>query len=380
MQLCFSADKRPLAFFLGAGCPLSIIVGNGQGKEPLIPDVQGLTKRITEKLQTNEKHKSILATLMKLCLEDGCKNPNVEDFLNRLRNIQAVGGDSAVRGITPGEAKEADEEACRLIKAEVDKDLPNTETAYHALARWVRGIPRTAPVEVFTPNYDLLFEQAFERAGVPYFDGFVGSRRAFLDVETMEKDVLPPRWARLWKLHGSINWRRDKMRNVWRGEGTDEEGMLIYPSHEKYTQSRQMPFFAMFDRLKDFLNRRQAALAVCGYSFIDEHFNALLRDGLRGNPTAVIFALVFGDLPTNHPAISLAEEGPNFLLLAKDAAVIRGTRKTWKSTNDNKAPAVFGLGDFSELGRFLASVSGQPGAPMSPAEDHVPATDIPRHS
>ncbi len=100
MQLCSSADKPALGLFLGAGCPLSILVGDGSNKEPLIPDVRGLTKRVATKLASNKDHKVLLTTLATLCAEDRCKEPNVEDFLNRLRNIQAVGGDSAVRGIT----------------------------------------------------------------------------------------------------------------------------------------------------------------------------------------------------------------------------------------------------------------------------------------
>ena len=359
LQLCLAADKRSLGFFLGAGCPLSILVGDGADKKPLIPDIRGLTALVTTKLESDENHKSLLVALNKLCKEDGCSEPNIEDYLNRLRNIQAVGGEIAIRGIKPAQAKESDKAICGFIAAEVKKTLPGTDTPYHALARWIRGVPRTAPVEIFTPNYDLLFEEVFEQMGVPYFDGFVGSRRAFLDVESMEKEVLPARWARLWKLHGSVNWGRDDAGNVWRGEVGAGEEMLIYPSDYKYQQSRQMPFFAMLDRLKAFLNRPGAALVVCGYSFADKHFNILLREGLRGNSTAVVFALVYENLAATHPAIPLAEEAPNFLLLAKDAAVIGGSRKLWKTSNDPTEPTNCPLGDFAELGKFLAGISGQ---------------------
>jgi hypothetical protein len=360
LQLCLAADKRPIGFFLGAGCPLSILVDEGAVKKPLIPDIRALTILVVEKLNGDGAHKNVLVALGKLCEEGGCKSPTIEDYLNRLRNIQAVGGDFPLRGITPKQAHESDKAICKIIAAEVEKRLPGTDTPYHSLARWIRGIPRTAPVEIFTPNYDLLFEESFEQAGVPYFDGFVGSRRAFLDVETMDKGLLPPRWARLWKLHGSVNWRSDAKGNVWRGEQNTDEGMLIYPSHHKYTQSRQMPFLAMLDRLKAFLNRPGAVLVVCGYSFVDEHFNALLREGLRGNSTGVIFALIYGKLAATHPAIPLAEEAPNFLLLGRDAAVIGGSRKPWKTAADPADAAECPLGDFTELGKFLGSMSGQP--------------------
>lgn len=36
---------------------------------------------------------------------------------------------------------------------------------------WISGTGREHPVEIFTTNYDLLFEQALERTHVPFFDG-----------------------------------------------------------------------------------------------------------------------------------------------------------------------------------------------------------------
>ena len=100
-----------------------------------------------------------------------------------------------------------------------------------------------------------------EERRVPYFDGFVGSDNAFLDLESMAEDDLPPRWARLWKIHGSINWwmtdKKKLRRSRDKGEG---EQLLIYPSHLKYEQSRQMPYYAMLDRLRVFLRSDQCVL------------------------------------------------------------------------------------------------------------------------
>jgi hypothetical protein len=303
VQLCLTADKRPLGFFLGGGCPQAIQTTLSGATQPLIPDLNALTTRVRDKLNAATEHKPVLAALDRLCTEDAISHPTVEDYLNRLRNIGAIGGTEPVRGITPAQATLSDIAICGMIAEEVGKLLPSQASPYHALARWIRGIPRVAPVEIFTPNYDLLFEQSLEECGVPYFDGFVGTRRAFLDIEAMDKDSLPSRWARLWKLHGSINWHRSNDGNVWRGAGGNDGELLIYPSHHKYTQSRRMPFLAMQDRLKAFLARPEAVLAICGYSFADEHFNALIREGLRGNARLVVFGLVYGNLVQGHPAI-----------------------------------------------------------------------------
>lgn len=73
-----------------------------------------------------------------------------------------------------------DERVCKLIHQVADKTLPNAETPYHRIAAWVDAVRRENPIEVFTTNYDLLMEQAFEDCRVPYFDGFAGVRNRSL--------------------------------------------------------------------------------------------------------------------------------------------------------------------------------------------------------
>src|SRR3546814_11579157 len=62
---------------------------------------------------------------------------------------------------------------CQSISNTVARDLPDSATPYHALARFV-GTHRYPFSELFTTNYDLLMEQALEAHRVAYFDGFVG--------------------------------------------------------------------------------------------------------------------------------------------------------------------------------------------------------------
>ena len=84
LQLCLTADKRPLGFLLGAGCPLAIRVGVAGSDTPLIPDIKGLTALVRGKLDTDDEHKTVLSALDTACKEDGIVTPTVEDCLNRL--------------------------------------------------------------------------------------------------------------------------------------------------------------------------------------------------------------------------------------------------------------------------------------------------------
>src|SRR6266545_8420284 len=70
LQLCLTADKRPLGFFLETGCPLAIQVGAAGSTQPLIPDIIGLTTLVCQKLGVKAEHKPVIAALDVLCAED----------------------------------------------------------------------------------------------------------------------------------------------------------------------------------------------------------------------------------------------------------------------------------------------------------------------
>jgi len=274
-----------------------------------------------------------------------------------------------------------DEKICSLIHNLADKSLPNTQTPYHRIASWVDDIGRDKPVEIFTTNYDLLTEQALEDCRVPYFDGFAGTRKPFFDLRAMEEDMLPPRWARLWKLHGSLNWYQVEHKGVFRGATTDPQNVkrVIHPSHLKYDESRRMPYLAMLDRLRAFLKQPTSALVICGYSFRDKHLNEVIIQGLQSTPNAIAFALLYGEIKNYPQAVRLANGRSNLNLLARDSAVISGHTGQWMqkdgqptsgTTNwvkwlpvdpslpEGKQKAEFHLGDFAIFGEFLHELVG----------------------
>jgi hypothetical protein len=205
MQQALAPDKMRVAFLLGAGCPLAIRIQDGTTTKPLIPDIQGLTQLIRDALPATDANGTTMASVLRRMEQDGKTSPNIEDIFSYLRTLHEVAGKAGVDGMTQDALAALDKRICELTTAKVNLPLPNADTPYHRLAAWIGGIRRSHPVEVFTPNYDLLTEQALEECRVPYFDGFVGSRRTFFDLAAMEQDILPLRWARLWKLHGSIN-------------------------------------------------------------------------------------------------------------------------------------------------------------------------------
>jgi hypothetical protein len=400
LRQTLSQNKKPLGFFLAAGCPLAVEMPTG--KWPLIPDIAGLTKFVSEELQSKiSGAKNKFDLLIDELIKTGKSNPNIEDILSFVRGLKQVSiGAADVRGLTEKDLTDLEKDICKKIVEKVNVALPNRETPYHKLAQWIHLIDRgDSPVECFTTNYDLLTEQAFEETGVAYFDGFVGSREPFFDLRAIEDSLIPRHWTRLWKVHGSINWFLNSRQEVYRSTDVKaSDSYIIHPSHLKYDQSRKMPYLALIDRLNSFLRQTSAVLITSGYSFSDIHLNDTIVNALKANPTAMVIALLhdtytYTDAAGNtfiryEKAFSYAKDRFNLSAWTFDEAVIGGQQGKWQVTNrdtlldENLAGAILEtseiikaiapatvdttiyhyqlqLGNFSKLGDFLQELIGK---------------------
>lgn len=361
-QHILTHSKKKIGILLGAGAPVSINVGGADEWKSLIPDISGLTKIVKDSLQDDRCIKAFDE------IEKSLPGGNIELILSRVRSLSEVIGEAEVHGLNADGFTKLSETICKEIKQVVDRSLPEGENPYSHLISWINGISRDYAVEIFTTNYDLLLEEAMERARTPYFDGFSGSKTAFFDPSSISSNDMPARWIRLWKLHGSINWSKNTNNEVVRGEGV-EEGTMVYPSHIKYDQTQSAPFSSLFDRLKNFLLEPDSLLLTTGFSFADAHITAKLDECLSENKSAAIFAFQFRELEEEGFATKAAIRRPNISVYCKDGAVINGVEAKWKigeepSKNwkiirqeywDNDQ---FNLGDFVKFSKFLANSGG----------------------
>jgi hypothetical protein len=353
--------KKKIGILIGAGAPVSINVSTEAGqRESLIPDIAGLTKIVKTKLDTNDL--DVFESL-----EKDLPNSNLELILSRVRSLEEILGTSKVHGYNSTHYKTLNENICSKIKDVVTKSLPEGENPYSKIVSWITGINRKHPVEIFTTNYDLLMEEAFERAKSPYFDGFSGSKLSFFDPASISSNDLPPRWSRLWKLHGSINWAKRNGEVVRVNDKTT--GEMVYPSHIKYDQTQSAPFSSMFERLKEFLLEPDSLLITSGFSFADAHISSKLDECLSANPSTAVFAFQFNTLENEKNVLDIASRRSNLSAYCKDGAVINGVEGKWKLgdlPSKNWKPIRFDywkdnefiLGDFQGFTKFLGSSGG----------------------
>lgn len=366
LRQILSQGKKRIGLLIGAGAPVAVRVGasgeiNPSG-EALIPDVAGLTEIVLGGMKPDDR--KVIDHILGEIGEDS----NIEDILTRVRRLAQAIGSVEVYGLNGAGYENLAQEICDQIGTIVASHLPQETNAFTELISWIGGTRRDHPIELFTPNYDLLFEEAFERARIPFFDGFTGSHKPFFDPTSITDDSLPARWSRLWKIHGSLGWEVKPDAIVRTGSRTATE--LIYPDHLKYEQIARQPYSALFDRLRNFLTTPDTILICSGFSFFDAHICAVLDEALSTNSHTAVIAFQFKTLEEEELAVKLALRRPNMSVYARDGAVMFGVKgawqpgqpptEEWKSIRrtfwggDEGKAKEFLLGDFEKLSRFFA--------------------------
>jgi len=367
-----SNGRKKIGILIGAGAPVSINVSTDDTYRPLIPNIEGLTQIVRESLDIIDSE--IYDTLSKRI-----NTTNLERILSDVRTLAEIIGDNEAYGGNSESFKKLEKSICESIKKVVSQPLPEAQNPYSELVSWINGINRSHGVEIFTTNYDLLCEDALERSQTPYFDGFTGSRYAFFDPASISTNDLPPRWVRLWKLHGSIGWKLHENGKIIRVPECDFSTM-VYPSHIKYSETQAAPFSSLFERLKGFLAEPDSLLITTGFSYADAHISSKISECLSANPTTAVIAFQYKKIEEERDAVTLALKTPNLSVYCRDGAVINSISAGWKTgelpaknwdsvqkeyLNDQKE---FLLGDFKSLARFLAMAGGDVSSIRGPIE------------
>jgi len=327
---------KPIAFLFGAGASCAVRVENDGKTGPIIPAVAGLTEVCkVEAAGVGEKFNSAWELIEKHCKGNNL-DPNVENILSQLRMmLAAIGQGDTLSGLNREEIRQLEESVRKTIAKVVTPDLTGLPANYphRQFSRWLSKTSRQNPIEIFTLNYDVLLEHALESERVPVFDGFVGSYRPFFHPDSLRRLEAAPgaNWTRLWKMHGSVTWRRvdfDGRARLIRGE-PNLEGEMIYPSFQKYDESRQQPYSAFVDRLSRFLEQDDALLIVIGFSFGDEHINNHIFEALENKPRTHVYALQFDEIADDSSLAKRAMQRSNLIALGPHKGIIGSRILEW---------------------------------------------------
>ena len=188
-----------------------------------------------------------------------------------------------------------------LEKCIVPIDYANNEFHQLFLRRVVSRPGNLNKVNIFTINYDLLIERACEDLEIFVSNGFFGFHSRVFSPAAFKLDLhldedKPRHFAKninLFKLHGSISWRRtnELHKNPYgleeiqiRGDrvksGAELNECIIYPIQTKKQHSLDLPYSELFRQFIENLHKPASALLIMGYGFLDEHINDLIANAL----------------------------------------------------------------------------------------------------
>jgi len=218
------------------------------------------------------------------------------------------------------------EKAESAILGKVDfVDNATTLTAHRGLIQKLAKRAVDKPrVKVFTTNYDLCVEEAASRLGVVLIDGFSHSAEQRFNRDYFQHDLVRRQTSgtkadyidgvfHLYKLHGSIDWRRRADSVVIRSRASDQalKPVLIYPRSTKYQEAFESPYLDMFAAFQAALREPDTALLIAGFGFADDHISAPIWSALESN---LSLRVILVD-PSFIPAVKLdALPAPDHLL------------------------------------------------------------------
>lgn len=169
----------------------------------------------------------------------------------------------------------------RKLKKWVSPDDPSAADYYKGFVQIQRDL--TFSLRVFSLNYDLCVERlnSNEFRVEAGFEG-MGPRYPW-DWERFEDSDSgpPPPQVYLYKLHGSIDWKRDAARNLFRLEQTEgiepEDMEVIFGRDFKLEAADPYLFYAYELRRYSLLAK---VIVAIGYGFGDSHINKILSQAL----------------------------------------------------------------------------------------------------
>jgi hypothetical protein len=208
-------------------------------------------------------------------------------------------------------------------------NLPEPEPAryYSSFAEFQKEL--TAPLHVFSLNYDMCFEAGCDAADCTLERGFTpgatdGSGRVW-EWQRLEDEFVAEAQIYLYKMHGSLDWYRD-------GAGQ----LKFYPNNPKISVDDLELIFGTNYKLSyldpylyfaySFRRRTLEAklLILIGYSLGDEHINGILQQALKQNPQTLVVFVTFCDTEQEreeHKRIASAlEVDPERVILYADGA------------------------------------------------------------
>ena len=183
----------------------------------------------------------------------------------------------------------------KKFKNEIEERLINWITPNNLKVEYFKSVLKFVKentgsgLRLFTLNYDRCIETAFEDFGIEYDiklergfgkekQGVAWEAKNFEEIE--EKETGDKKTLFLYKLHGSIDWDRNKKQELIRANRPSIKECIFGNNFKVRTYDPFLYFTYQFRTST--LNSK--IIIVCGYNFGDKHINDILHQALTNEP------------------------------------------------------------------------------------------------
>lgn len=272
---------KHIVVLAAAGTSLDNGPHKGKTRDGLWESGRNVIKQLYKELSPcNEKLKRI------------AKDKDIEALLSHVLLVEKV--DEA----KTYQLKPLREQLERIIRGACQLTLDMTNAPHKTFLDKITARKASEPrVQLFTTNYDTLFEQAAQKGGYAVIDGFsFTSPRTFsgryfdYDIVQRERTRLKDEESfvskvfHLYKMHGSLTWEKTEQGMVQQVNST-ESPLIVYPASDKYESSYEQPYFEMMSRFQQALRRENTLLIVLGFGFKDKHIQNVILEAVNQNPS-----------------------------------------------------------------------------------------------
>ena len=217
---------------------------------------------------------------------------DIEAFLSHILLVEKISEEKV------SQIKSLREQLEKIIRNACQLELDSSNAPHKTFLDKITARKASEPrVQLFTTNYDTLFEQAAQEGGYAVIDGFsFTSPRTFsgryfdYDIVQRERTRLKDEESfvskvfHLYKMHGSLTWERTEQGRIQQVNST-ESPLIVYPASDKYESSYEQPYFEMMSRFQQALRRENTLLIVIGFGFRDKHIQNVILEAVNQNPS-----------------------------------------------------------------------------------------------
>lgn len=220
------------------------------------------------------------------------KGDNIEALLSHCKIAEEFLGDGDEKTLVKGFIATAEQTVRDCVRFLAVED----EVGLHAdfLRRLVRRSTRKLRTKVFTTNYDLCFEYAARKGRYVIVDGFSHTTPQVFDSLYFSYDIVKresspdshdfiPNVFHLYKLHGSVDWTKNKNSGEIEKDPSTQSPLLIYPRNTKYELSFEQPYLEMMSAFQTAIRQPDTGLLVLGFGFNDNHLAEPILSAINSN-------------------------------------------------------------------------------------------------